>query len=62
MRLVDWIVKLNSDLLKSGPRGDESEFLERLANMIVVGINLAVQIKRTMKTLMMMHDITGSSL
>jgi WASH complex subunit 7, N-terminal len=62
MRLVDWIVKLNSDMLRSGPRGDESEFLERLANMIVVGINLAVQIKRTVKTLMLMHDATGTSL
>ena len=62
MRLIDWIVKLNSDMLRSGPRGDESEFLERLANMIVVGINLAVQIKRTMKTMMLMHDATGIAL
>ena len=46
-------------MLRAGPRGDESEFLERRANLIVVGINLAVQIKRTMKTLMMMHDATG---
>ena len=49
-------------MLRSGPRGDESEFLERLANMIVVGINLAVQIKRTMKTMMLMHDATGIAL
>lgn len=42
MRLVDWIVKLNSDMLRSGPRGDEAEFLERLANIIVAGVNLAV--------------------
>lgn len=62
MRLVDWIVKLNSDLLKQGPVGAEAEFLERLANIIVVGINLAVQIKRTTKTMMLMHDETESSL
>jgi hypothetical protein len=36
MKLVDWIVKLNSDMLRQGPKGDESEYLERLANMIVV--------------------------
>lgn len=62
MRLVDWIVKMNSDSLKAAPRGDESEFLERRANLIVMGINLAVQIKRTMKSLMMIHDFTASAL
>jgi WASH complex subunit 7, N-terminal len=63
MRLVDWIVRLNSDVIKQGPRpGGDREYLERLANIIVQGINLAVQIKRTMKTLMMLYDITGASL
>jgi hypothetical protein len=28
MKLVDWIVKLNSDMLRQGPKGDESEYLE----------------------------------
>lgn len=60
---MDWIVKLNSDVLKEGPRpGNEREYLEKLANLIVVGINLAVQIKRTTKSLMMIHEITGTSL
>lgn len=63
MKLVDWIVKLNSDVLKQGPKGPgDREYLEKLANIIVVGINLAVQIKRTTKTLLMMHDIVGASL
>ena len=53
---------MNSDVLKSGPKNDESAFLERLANIIVVGINLAVQIKRAIKTLMLMHEITGTVL
>lgn len=43
MKLVDWIVKLNSDVLKQGPKGpNDREYLEKLANIIVVGINLAV--------------------
>jgi hypothetical protein len=35
------------------------DFLERRANLITVGINLAVQIKRTIKGLMMSQLITG---
>lgn len=63
IRLIDWIVKLNSDVLKEGPKvGNEREYLEKLANIIVVGINLAVQIKRATKTLMMTHEITGTTL
>lgn len=64
IKLVDWIVKLNSDVLKQGPKpgGDSREYLEKLANIIVSGINLAVQIKRATKTLMMLHDITGATL
>lgn len=60
--MIDWIVKLNSDVLRQGPKGDESEYLERLSNIIVVGINLAVQIKRATKTLLILHDIVGASL
>ncbi len=59
MRLVDWIIKMNSDSLRAEVRGDEREFLERRANLMVVGINLAVQIKRTMKTLLMMYEASG---
>lgn len=53
---------MNSDVLRQGPKGDESEYLERLSNIIVVGINLAVQIKRATKTLLILHDIVGASL
>jgi len=51
-------------VLKQGPKsgGDSREYLEKLANIIVSGINLAVQIKRATKTLMMLHDITGATL
>jgi len=59
IKVIDWIVKLNSDVLKQGPKGvgDESEYLGRLAKIIVDGINLAVQIKRSTKTLMILHEI-----
>lgn len=42
MRLVDWIIKMNSDSLRAMNRNEEREFLERRGNLIVLGINLAV--------------------
>jgi hypothetical protein len=62
MRLIDWIMKMNSDSLRSEPKSDIRDFLERRANLITVGINLAVQIKRTVKSLIMSHDLTRTSL
>ncbi len=42
MRLVDWIVKMNSDFLRAEVfNGDDPNYLGRRANIIVVGINLA---------------------
>jgi len=53
-------MKMNSDTLRSEPStGNMRDFLERRANLITVGINLAVQIKRTIKGLMMSQMITG---
>jgi hypothetical protein len=63
MRLVDWIMKMNSDSLRSEqPKSDIRVFLERRANLLTVGINLAVQIKRTVKSLIMSHELTRTSL
>jgi WASH complex subunit 7, N-terminal len=62
MRLVDWIMKMNSDSLRSEPKSDIRDFLERRANLLTVGINLAVQIKRTVKSLIMSHELTRTSL
>ena len=59
MRLIDWIMKMNSDTLRSEPKGNIREFLEKRANLITVGINLATQIKRTLKSLMMSQQLTG---
>jgi len=42
MRLVDWIVKMNSDFLRAEVfNGDDPNYLGRRAHLIVVGINLA---------------------
>lgn len=64
IKVIDWIVKLNSDVLKQGPKGvgDESQYLERLSDIIVAGISLAVEIKRSTKTLMILHDTMGVTL
>jgi hypothetical protein len=41
VKVIDWIVKVNSDHLKQGPKGngDERDYLELLVNIIVFGIN-----------------------
>jgi hypothetical protein len=62
MRLIEWIMKMNSDKLRSEPKNDIRLFLERRATLITDGIDLAVQIKRTVKSLIMSHDLTRTSL
>ena len=56
MRLVDWIIKMNSDFLRAEVYNEDPKYLERRAHLIVVGINLATQIKRTVKSLLMIHE------
>jgi hypothetical protein len=41
MRLVDWVIKMNSDFLRAEVYNDDPKYLERRAHLIVVGINLA---------------------
>jgi hypothetical protein len=62
MCIINWIMKMNSDSLHSEPKSDIRDFLERRTNLITVGINLAVQIKRTVKSLIMSHELTRTSL
>lgn len=42
MRLIEWIMKMNSDSLRSEPKNDIRLFLERRVILITDGINLAV--------------------
>jgi hypothetical protein len=41
MRLVDWIIKMNSDFLRAEVYNGDDKYLERRALLINVGINLA---------------------
>jgi predicted translin family RNA/ssDNA-binding protein len=60
MSLVTWIVKMNSDALKDSATGvNDKEFLRVRSNLIVQGIMLAVDIKRTCKTMVLMHQKSG---
>jgi len=52
---VNWIVQMNSDALKDSVKGADKEFLRVRSNLIVSGIMLAVDIKRTVKTMVLMH-------
>jgi hypothetical protein len=62
MRLIDWVIKMNSDFLRAENYNGDPNVLERRAQLIVVGINLATQIKRTVKSLIMIHEATRASL
>jgi len=46
---------MNSDALKDSVKGADKEFLRVRSNLIVQGIMLAVDIKRTVKTMVLMH-------
>lgn len=62
MQLVNWIVQMNSDALKDSVKGADKEFLRHRSNLIVQGIMLAVDIKRTVKTMVLMHTKSGDQI
>ena len=63
LKLVQWVVKMNSDHLKdSSNMCLDKEFLKVRANLIGQGVNLANEIKRTLKNLILMHNGTGVQL
>ena len=63
LKLVQWIVRMNSDHLKdSANMTFDKEFLKLRANLINQGINLATEIKRNLKNLILMHNATGVQL
>jgi len=56
LRLVPWIVKMNSDLLKDNVSMTmNKDFLKQRSLMILDGVKLAVEIKRCVKNLLLMH-------
>lgn len=60
MKLIAWIVKMNSDSLKDTKAMiHDKDFLKVRASLIINGVMLAVEIKRTLKNLILMHQATG---
>jgi len=63
LRLVPWIVRMNSDLLKDNSMMTlNKEFLKQRSFLILEGIKLAIEMKRTVKNLLLMHQATGVQL
>jgi len=60
LKLISWIVKMNSDSLKDNMQSQEMDFLKTRAKLMLKGIMLAIEIKRTIKTLILMHQATGA--
>lgn len=60
LKMVNWIVQMNSDLLsdtkmKIKDIARNTEFLKVRANLIIIGLDLATDIKRNIKTLLLMY-------
>jgi hypothetical protein len=56
LRLVPWIVRMNSDLLKDNSMMTlNKEFLKMRSYLILEGVKLAIEMKRTVKNLLLMH-------
>ena len=63
MRLVHWITYMNSDNLKDGDYMiKNTSFLQTRANLIIHGIKLATEIKRTLKHYLMLYEINQASM
>ena len=63
MRVVVWIIEANGRLFTSLEEGDQLErVVEKRAITIVKGINLAYEIKRSVKQLMFLHQAFGKNL
>ena len=62
INIVHWVVKMNSDALidmKLPGKNDmhsSTEFLKVRANLIITGLDMATEIKRNLKTLILMYQ------
>ena len=65
IKLVQWIIKMNSDALndqKLPSKADipaNTEFLKVRANLIMSGLDMATELKRNVKTLILMYQNCG---
>ena len=60
VKLVQWIIKMNSDAMfdlkfQAKDYRDSKEFLTIRANLIIQGLDLAAEIKKSMKTLILLY-------
>lgn len=61
INIVHWVTKMNSDALldmKLPGKNDmhsSTEFLKVRANLIITGLDMATEIKRNLKTLILMY-------
>jgi len=63
MKVVTWIIEVNSRLFTSLEEGDKLEkIVELRAQVIIKGINMAYEIKRTVKQLLFLHQAFGKNL
>ena len=64
IKLVQWIVKMNSGALVDTKLPDKditanTEFLKIRANLIITGLDMATEIKRNTKILILMYQVCG---
>lgn len=64
VKLVQWVVKMNSDALLDvqTPKSNvaaNTEFLKIRANLIVTGLDMATELKRNVKNLILMYQHCG---
>ena len=64
VKLVQWVVKMNSDALQDSQKmkgniASNTEFLKIRANLIITGLDMATEIKRNVKNLILMYQHCG---
>lgn len=63
MRVVTWIIEVNGRLFSVLEEGDKlEEVVEMRARIMIKGINMAYEIKRTVKQLLFLHQAFGKNL
>lgn len=63
MKVVTWIIEVNGRLFTVLEEGDRmEEVVEKRARIIIRGINMAYEIKRTVKQLLFLHQAFGKNL
>lgn len=63
MKVVVWIIEVNGRLFSALEEGDRlEEVVELRAKILLKGINMGYEIKRTVKQLILLHQAFGKNL